>query len=594
MKKRLHFLAALLLAATAALSHGYCCAAQTSAPDLQAQAEAAPGPEAKDDTDERLLKFKQLAAEMQRLKADARDKSKLDRMAVLEFALKLQIELYASLDQLLETLQQREEQGTDTTELRSSLATIVSERSALIRAEIAAIRALRDELREKGVSDKGAARKDLLRWLNNKIEQMQDTQIALLVGNVARLERLKLPVEDDKAYLNDLLPRRAIELSGRISLALDTIDTLKQWLENASPEEQKTIEQQLRTLEFQKNSVAESLSVTLELMQQLDMETSQFGQILVLATGELLNKTVDAEVAIGLLQKVGRSARLWLDDNLSEIIVRLSTFVLILMAFKLLAKLASRVLLRLISRSSLNTSRLLSDFVQGITSKVIMLVGFIVALTQLGIELGPLLAGLGIMGFVVGFALQDTLSNFASGMMILFTRPFDINDVIDAGGVSGIVRSMNLISTTIVTFDNQQIVVPNSKVWGNTIRNVSARDKRRVDLSFALSHQVDSARMEALFKEVVDADPRVLKDPAPTIKLNKVGEYSSEFIVRPWVLSGDYWSFYWELTRAIKDRLDNEELAFAHRQQDVHLRYPDKSSPLAIAVMTQPEQPSQG
>jgi small conductance mechanosensitive channel len=569
------------------LSHSCFSADQITASDPQARIESSAAPASKDNSDELLPQFDKLADGIKGLKEHSRDESKLDRMAILEFVVKLQTELYALLDQLLENLQQREQQGADAGELRASLETLIGERSIIIRAEIASIRNLRDELRKKGVSDKGAGRKDLLRWLNNKIEQMQDNQIALMVSNLARMEQLKVPAEDDKAYLEELLPRRAIELSGRISLALDTIDTLKKWLENASPEEQQAIEAQLRTIEFQKNSVANSLSVTLEMMQQLNIETSQFGQILVLATGELLNKTVNTEVAIGVLQKVWRSARLWLDENLSEIIVRLFTFLLILLAFKVLARMVSGVLLRIISRSSMKTSQLLNTFVQGITSKVIMLVGIIVALTQLGIELGPLLAGLGIMGFVVGFALQDTLSNFASGMMILITRPFDIDDVIDAGGVNGIVRSMNLISTTIVTFDNQQIVVPNSKVWGNTIRNVSARDKRRVDLSFALSHQVDSAHMEALFKEVVDADQRVLEDPAPTIKLNKVGEYSSEFIVRPWVLSKDYWSFYWDMTRAIKDRLDNEELAFTRHQQDIHLQYPNKSSPLVVAMMNQ-------
>jgi small conductance mechanosensitive channel len=576
-----------ILVATLSLGHSDSNAAPAAASEQHAQLDGSTAPAAKDNSEALLLRFNKLADGLQRLKTYARDKSKLDRMAVLEFAAKLQLELYVSLDQLLDNLHQREEQGADAGALHASLETLVSERSSIIRAQIASIRKLQDELRSKGVSDQGIARKDLLRWLNNKIEQMQDHQIALMVANVARMEQLKMPADDDQTYLDELLPRRAIELSGRISLALDTINTLKQWLENASPEEQKTIEQQLRTLEFQKNSVAESLSNTLEMMQTMGIETSHFGQILVLATGELLNKTVDTKVAIGVLQKVWRSVRLWLDDNLSEIIVRLSTFLLILLAFKLLAKVVSRVLLRVISRSTLKTSRLLSNFVQGITSKVIILVGFIVALTQLGIELGPLLAGLGIMGCVVGFALQDTLSNFASGMMILVTRPFDIDDVIDAGGVNGIVRSMNLISTTIVPFDNQQIVVPNSKVWGSTIRNVSAQDKRRVDLSFTLSHQVDSTRMETLFKEVIDADQRVLEDPAPTIKLNKVGEYSSEFIVRPWVRSEDYWSFYWDTIRAIKDRLDNEELAFVHRQQDVHVQYPDKSSPLVVTMINQ-------
>ena len=114
-------------------------------------------------------------------------------------------------------------------------------------------------------------------------------------------------------------------------------------------------------------------------------------------------------------------------------------------------------------------------------SKVIMLVGFLIVLTQFGVEIGPALAGLGILGFIVGFALQETLSNFASGLMILVYRPFDVGDVVEVAGHTGTVRLMSLVSTTIVSFDNQRLVIPNTKIWGDVIRNITAEENRRVD-----------------------------------------------------------------------------------------------------------------
>ena len=123
--------------------------------------------------------------------------------------------------------------------------------------------------------------------------------------------------------------------------------------------------------------------------------------------------------------------------------------------------------------------------------------GFLIALSQIGIEIGPLLAGVGVAGFILGFALQETLSNFASGLMILFYQPFDVGDVVEAGGVSGKVYQMSLVSTTIMTFDNQKLIVPNNKIWGDVIRNKTAENTRRVDMVFGISYTDDIDRAGA-------------------------------------------------------------------------------------------------
>jgi small conductance mechanosensitive channel len=224
-----------------------------------------------------------------------------------------------------------------------------------------------------------------------------------------------------------------------------------------------------------------------------------------------------------------------------------------------------------LKRSKLRISSLASDFFIKTTGRLIMLLGLIIAIGQLGVEVGPLLAGLGIAGFVIGFALQDTLSNFASGMMILVYRPFDVGDVIEAGGVTGKVDQMNLVSTMILTFDNQLLIVPNKQVWGGIIRNVTHQDKRRVDMTFGIGYSDDIPKAEQVLTEIITSHEKVLKDPEPVVRLNTLGESSVDFVVRPWSKTDDYWDVYWDVTREVKERFDAEGISIPFPQRDVHV-----------------------
>jgi small conductance mechanosensitive channel len=217
------------------------------------------------------------------------------------------------------------------------------------------------------------------------------------------------------------------------------------------------------------------------------------------------------------------------------------------------------------------TSRLLEDFLVRAARWVVMAIGIIMALAALEVSVGPLLAALGAAGFILAFALQDSLSNFASGMMILFFRPFDTGDVVDAGGVSGTVQSLNLVSTTIKTFDNKTMIVPNNKIWGDIITNASGVTERRVDMEFGIGYDDDMDRAQAVLEEIVHAHPKVLKEPEPTIKLSALGDSAVSFIVRPWAKTADYWAVFWDITREVKRRFDAEGVGIPYPQQDVHL-----------------------
>jgi small conductance mechanosensitive channel len=201
---------------------------------------------------------------------------------------------------------------------------------------------------------------------------------------------------------------------------------------------------------------------------------------------------------------------------------------------------------------------------------LVILLGALIALSQLGISLGPLLAGLGIAGFIVGFALQDTLSNFASGMLILIYRPFDVGDFVTAGGVTGKVAHMSIVNTTFNTIDNQVLVVPNNLIWQSVITNVTAQHTRRVDLVFGVAYSDDIDKVEKILSEIVAEHELILDEPEPVIRLHELADSSVNFVCRPWVKTDDYWQVYWDLLRSVKLRFDAEGITIPFPQREIH------------------------
>ncbi len=255
----------------------------------------------------------------------------------------------------------------------------------------------------------------------------------------------------------------------------------------------------------------------------------------------------------------------------------ISFFILTLLAFYILAIVLGRITHKTVSASK-KCSDLLKQFFVSVVRKTIMLIGIIVALSMLEINIAPFVAGLGVAGFILGFALQGTLSNFASGLMILIYRPFDVGHVIEAAGIRGKVQSMNLVSTTVTTPDNQIVVVPNGEIWGGVITNVTGSDTRRVDMIFGISYTDDIAKASSLLESIVSSHELILKDPEPTIKVHELGDSSVNFVCRPWVKTADYWTVYWDVTRAVKERFDAEGVSIPFPQRDVHLYQTSKNS----------------
>jgi small conductance mechanosensitive channel len=197
----------------------------------------------------------------------------------------------------------------------------------------------------------------------------------------------------------------------------------------------------------------------------------------------------------------------------------------ILVIFWIISKYAGRLVGKGLERRT-EVSTLLTNFAKRMAGGVTLLIGFLMALAALGVSIGPLMAALGAGGFIVGFALQETLASFASGLMIMIYRPFDVDDYVLVAGVDGKVEQMSLVSTTLITIDNKVLIIPNKTVWGDPITNFTARKLRRVDLVFGVGYGDDIPQAMEVLKEVAGSHELVLKEPALSVEVVELGDSS--------------------------------------------------------------------
>lgn len=250
--------------------------------------------------------------------------------------------------------------------------------------------------------------------------------------------------------------------------------------------------------------------------------------------------------------------------------VNLAQFVIIVIAFYFLSVVAGKAAQKGLARAQ-QLSALLRGFLVTAIRRTVMFIGLFVGLAALEINVGPVLAVIGAAGFVIAFALQNSLSNFASGILMLLYRPFDVGDAVDVAGTQGKVESMNLLSTYIKTFDNKLVIVPNNSVWGDVITNITGTDKRRVDMVFGIGYQDDIDAAQRVLEDIINGHALVLRDPEPVVRLHELGDSSVNFICRPWAKPDDYWTVYWDVTRAVKQRFDSEGISIPFPQRDVHI-----------------------
>ena len=218
---------------------------------------------------------------------------------------------------------------------------------------------------------------------------------------------------------------------------------------------------------------------------------------------------------------------------------------------------------------------LLTSFMSNIAYVALVAFVIIAALSQLGIQTTSFIAIIGAAGLAIGLSLQSSLSNFASGVMIIAFRPFKVGDFIEAGGVTGVVEGIQIFSTQMRTGDNKAIIIPNSNITGGNITNYSAKDTRRVDMVFGIGYDDDIKKAKEILMDLMQSDERILKDPEPLVAVSELADSSINFVVRPWVKTDDYWGVKFDFTEAVKISFDKEGISIPYPQRDLHLHQAD-------------------
>ncbi len=249
--------------------------------------------------------------------------------------------------------------------------------------------------------------------------------------------------------------------------------------------------------------------------------------------------------------------------------IKLVTAVLIFVIGRIVIKLVIKLVKKLLHKSSMD--EMLIDFVSSILNAVLLLFVIIAALNQLGVDTSSLVALIAAAGLAIGLALQGSMQNFAAGVMILVFKPFKSGDFIEAGGVSGVVEKIQIFSTLMRTGDNKEVIVPNGSIYSGAITNFSARDTRRVDMVFGIGYDDDIRLAKSILEKLVSEDSRILPEPAPVIALSELADSSVNFVVRPWVNSGDYWGVMWDMNEKVKLAFDEAGISIPYPQMDLHL-----------------------
>jgi small conductance mechanosensitive channel len=237
---------------------------------------------------------------------------------------------------------------------------------------------------------------------------------------------------------------------------------------------------------------------------------------------------------------------------------------------RLLAKLIANLTAKAMTKAKVDQTRV--DFVENFCYLAMLLFVIIAVMSQLGVKTTSFVAALAAAGFAIGLALQGSLSNFASGILMIIFKPFKVGDFVEVAGATGVVRKIQLFNTIVNAPDNVRVIIPNSQITGGNILNYSVNGTRRVDLVIGVSYDDDLQKVQTVIREVLSADKRILTDPAPTVAVSELGDSSVNFVVRPWAKSDDYWDVYFDTTEKVKVALEANGISIPYPQRDLHIK----------------------
>lgn len=274
----------------------------------------------------------------------------------------------------------------------------------------------------------------------------------------------------------------------------------------------------------------------------------------------------------GLLSSVMQNLAQYLTvEKLTEVLLAWGPGILkaglVFFVGRIVAKLLTSMIVRGAVRARMDET--LSRFGGNVIYIMMLMAVCIASLECLGVDTTSLSAVLAAAGFAIGMALQGSLANFASGVLLVFFKPFRVGDTVEVSGIRGRVVDIQIFSTMLLTPDNVRIFVPNGSITSGTIQNFSAETKRRIDLIVGCSYNDDLRAVKAFLQEIIQSDDRILKDPEPVVAVSEMAESSVNFVVRPWVASKDYWAARFELTEKIKLGFDERGFTIPFPSRDV-------------------------
>lgn len=273
---------------------------------------------------------------------------------------------------------------------------------------------------------------------------------------------------------------------------------------------------------------------------------------------------------VGAGQEILSSVRTWFAANGVDFCWNLLSALLIL----LVGSIAIRIgvgFLRKAMQKSRRMNRLLDEFICSAAKNTGWVLLGMMVLQRIGVNIAPLIAGLGVTGFILGFAFQESLGNLAAGMMIAINEPFKVGDYVSLSGIEGSVKQLNMMAATLTTADNKKVIVPNKLIWGAPITNFTAMDTRRLDIPVGIAYGADIAIAKTVARDVQKRHPEIKLDPEPMVVVAGLGDSAVNLVLRQWVATSDYWKLLFALTQEIKEAYDQNGISIAFPQLDVHI-----------------------
>jgi len=438
-----------------------------------------------------------------------------------------------------------------------------------------------DDLRDQRSSATTDEMGDIEASINESRDKLDDLLTAK-INTLTTADSLGLSTGEEWDRLERILANRAENLVGRLQIAVNERNRLQTKIKDAeragAPEADMSADRTgLLYANRRVEGIAKSLGRKVDLLAKRGVNVTQYRQFIIQTTGKVTENVLDPRVLVGLVHDFLKDSWKWIKKNAPEFLVKVLIILAFIFSFRLGFRLGWR-LARLLGLAKL--SRLMADLVNRMIYPFANILGLIAGLWFLGVNPTTLLAGVGVAGIIIGLALQESLSNLAAGFFILLTRPYDVDDIITvSNGVIGTVRAMGLANTTVVTFDNRRLLVPNRKIWGEVIENRSAEAVRRVEIKVRIGYAEDVDRALEIIRDLLTNNERVLSKPEPLIFVSDLADSWIKIDVRPWTRNADWWPLLTELPRLVRLRFAEEGIEIPLPQTEITMRSDEKKEP---------------